>query len=254
MNRQLRSNVSNSSSPWRPGLLALALLSLSLLGPGVSASAQTGPSQDVSHGTDSSTASTPAAQSPEKNAEEADENEVYRHSAVVQFLGNKLGMSTNKAASAFEVFNFVVLAVLVGWLMLKTLPKTFRDRTSQIQKRLVDARAATEEASARLTTVESRLSALDGEIAGMRAQAERDLGAEEQRVRAAIEEERQKILSTTEQEIATLSAQARREIRQYAADLAIEQAAQKLVVSAEMDRLLVEQFANRLAGKAGGQN
>jgi F-type H+-transporting ATPase subunit b len=47
---------------------------------------------------------------------------------------------------------------------------------------------------------------------------------------------------------------ARREIQQFAAELAIEQAARKLVVTAETDRLLVESFARQLTGEPGGQN
>jgi F-type H+-transporting ATPase subunit b len=39
---------------------------------------------------------------------------------------------------------------------------------------------------------------------------------------------------------------ARREIQKYAAELAIEQAARKLVITAEADRLLVEKFAHKL--------
>jgi F-type H+-transporting ATPase subunit b len=39
---------------------------------------------------------------------------------------------------------------------------------------------------------------------------------------------------------------ARRAIQKYAAELAIEQAAKKLVVTAETDRLLVASFAARL--------
>ncbi len=198
--------------------------------------------------------STPAAQSPEKNKQEQDENAAYKHSAVVQMLGSKLGLTTDQAATAFEVTNFVVLAVLVAWFLVKTLPKTFRDRTSSIQKRLVDARAATEEASARLNNVEGRLSQLDAQIAGLRSQAESDLAAEEIRVRAAIEEERTKILAAAEQEITAATAQARRQIQQYAAELAVDQAAKKLVVSAETDRLLVQEFASRLTGKQGVEN
>jgi len=37
-------------------------------------------------------------------------------------------------------------------------------------------------------------------------------------------------------------------LQQYAAGLAIEQAARKLVVSAETDRLLVQGFTQRLTG------
>jgi F-type H+-transporting ATPase subunit b len=149
-----------------------------------------------------------------------------------------------------------VLALLVGWFLVKTLPKTFRDRNAAIQKQLVDARAASEEASARLKSVETRLGKLDEQIAQLRSQAEKDSVQDEQRIKASVEEEKKKILSAAELEIVAATAQARRQIQQYAADLAIDQAAKKLVVSAETDRLLVQNFARRLAGESGkeGQN
>ncbi|HMF65187.1 MAG TPA: ATP synthase F0 subunit B [Edaphobacter sp.] len=199
---------------------------------------------------------TPEAQSPEKNKQEEDENEAYRHSPTVRALGAKLGLNADQAATAFTVANFVVLALLVGWFLLKTLPKTFRDRNSAIQKHLVDARSATEEASTRLNSVEARLSKLDEQIAAMRAQSEKDAAADEQRIKASVEEEKQKILAAAEQDIAAATAHARREIQQYAADLAIDQASRKLVVSAETDRLLIKSFAQRLTGKdvKEGQN
>jgi F-type H+-transporting ATPase subunit b len=192
--------------------------------------------------------STPESQSPEKNQQEADENDEYLHSPTVRALGAKLGMNAEQAATAFTVVNFVVLAALVGWFMIKTLPKTFRNRNTAIQKHLVDARTATEEASARLNSVEARLSKLDGEIAAMRAQSEKDSALDEQRIKAGVEDEKQKILAAAEQEIAAATVLARRQIQQYAAELAIDQAARKLVVTAETDRLLVQSFARRLAG------
>jgi F-type H+-transporting ATPase subunit b len=192
--------------------------------------------------------STPEAQSPDANKHEADENDEYLHSAAVRALGAKLGMNAEQAATAFTVANFIVLALLVGWFLMKTLPKTFRDRNTVIQKHLVDARTATEEARARLSNVEDRLSKLDGQIAAMRAQAEKDSALDEQRIKAGVEEEKQKILTAAEQEIATATALARRQIQQYAAELAIDQAAHKLVVTAETDRLIVQSFARRLAG------
>ncbi len=198
--------------------------------------------------------STPEAQSPEKNKQEQDQNEAYKHSAVVKMLGSKLGMTTDQAATAFEITNFVVLAGLVGWFLVKALPGIFRDRTGLIQRRLVEARAATEEASARLNSVESRLGALDTQISGLKLEAEGNLAAEELRMRAAIEDERKKIFAAAEQEISAATAQARRHIQQYAAELAVDQAAKKLVVSAETDRLLVREFTRRLAGKTGEQN
>jgi F-type H+-transporting ATPase subunit b len=199
---------------------------------------------------------TPAVPSTESSEQETDEKAVYRHSEMVKKVGSMFGMNPEQAATSFEIFNFVILAILLLWLLAKTLPKTFRNRSGVIQKQLVDARTATEEAAARLSGVEARLSKLDEQIAAMRTQAEKDSAADEQRIKASVEEEKQKIVTAAEQEIAAATTHARRQLQQYAAELAIDQAAQKLVVSAETDRLLVQAFASRLAGEdpKGGQN
>jgi F-type H+-transporting ATPase subunit b len=199
-------------------------------------------------------ASMPVNSVPEKTQEVKDENDEYRHSAAVQKLGSMMGLNADQAATAFTVFNFLILAIGVGFVLLKTLPKTFRDRSSRIQKQLVDARTATEEASARLNSVEARLAKLDDQITAMRSHAEADSAKEEQRLRASVEEEKSKILAAAEAEIQSATAAARRDIQQFAAGLAIEQAARKLVVTAETDRLLIENFARHLTGENGGQN
>jgi F-type H+-transporting ATPase subunit b len=231
-----------------PGLVMAAML----LGPIGHARAQEPASSNAGGGR----LSTPEAQSPEKNKQEVDENDQYLHSPTVRKLGAMVGMDPEQAATAFTVANFAVLALLVGWFLLKTLPKTFRDRTSSIQKSLVDARTATEEASARLRSVEERLSKLDEQIAAMRAQADKDSAHDQQRITASVEEDKQKILAAAEQEIAAATALAQRQIQQYAAELAIDQAARKLVITAETDRLLVQSFARRLMGDDSkeGQN
>lgn len=252
-------NIFRSIPSFRANCLRLSMASVLLFGVITFAPSPTLLAQDPTpHAAtaEAGQSSTPEASSPEANKEETDENDAYRHSAVVKTLGSKLGMSPEAAATAFEVLNFAVLALLVGWFLLKSLPKVFRTRTGRIQKHLVDARMATEEASARMNSVEDRLSKLDEQIAGLRSQAEKDWALEEQRVRAAVEDEKQKILAAAEQEIATATIQARRQIQQFAADLAIDQAAKRLVVDAETDRLLVQNFARRLSGndEREGQN
>jgi F-type H+-transporting ATPase subunit b len=201
-------------------------------------------------------ASTPEAQSPEKNEQEKDENDAYLHSPMVVKLGGMMGMNAEQSATAFEVTNFVLFAGAVLWVIAKLVPKQIRDRNTAIQKHLVDARTATQEASARLNSVEERLGKLDGQIAGLRAQAEQDSARDEVRIKAAVEDEKKKIVAAAEQEIASATAQAQKQLQHYAAELAIEQAARKLVVSAETDRLLVQRFAERLAGDGSkkGQN
>ncbi|HEU4636820.1 MAG TPA: ATP synthase F0 subunit B [Edaphobacter sp.] len=196
----------------------------------------------------------PAKRETEKQEEHSDE-EAFRHSAAVKALGAKFGLDAEQAATAFSVVNFAVLAIAVLWFLFKALPKTFRNRNAALEKHLVEARAASAEASSRLGSVEARLSKLDEQIATMRAQAEKDAQLEEQRMKASVEEEKQKILEAADLEISAATAHARRQIQQYAADLAIDQAAKKLVVSQETDRLLVQEFARRLGADAeGGRN
>lgn len=195
---------------------------------------------------DTAKTSASEAQPPEKSQPEQNEDDAYRKSDMVVTLGAKLGLNPEQSATAFEVTNFVLLAGAVLWVVVKVLPKELRDRNATIQKDLVDARTATEESRARLSGVEERLGKLDGEIAAMRVQAEQDSATVEQRIKATVEDEKKKILVAAEQEITVATSHAQKQLQQYAAELAIEQAARKLVVSAETDRLLVQGFAERL--------
>ena len=168
-----------------------------------------------------------------------------------------MGLDRERSAKAFECNELPVAGCGdIAFVVAKMVPQKIRDRNTAIQKHLVDARTATEEASTRLNSVEERLAKLDGQIAGMGAQAEQDSARDEVRIKASVEDERKKILAAAEQEIASATANAQKSLQQYAAELAIEQAARKLVVSAETDRLLVQSFAERLAGDESkkGQN
>jgi F-type H+-transporting ATPase subunit b len=210
----------------------------------------------VSNAAGASGAGASSAKGPEKSDQEIDENDAYLHSPMVVKIGGMMGMDRDRSATVFQLANFLIFAALVGWAVVKVVPKVMRDRGSAIQKQLVDARTATEEASARLSSVQERLGRLDGEIAAMRAQAVEDAARDEARIKASVEEEKQKILAAAEQEIAAATGHAQKALQQYAAELAIEQAGRKLVVSAETDRLLVQGFAQRLAGDESkkGQN
>ena len=199
-------------------------------------------------------ASTQPAEKNQQAEQSEDGTEAFRHSPAVKMIGHWFGLNIDQAATVFWVFNFVVLAVLVVGGLAKFMPKVFRGRTSAIQKNLQEARAATESANARLAGVEERLKNLDEQIAAMRAQAEKDAAGDEQRIKASIEEEKQKILDAAEQEITSATASARKQLQRYAADMAIEQAARKLVISAETDRLLVQEFARRVSGEKEEQN
>jgi F-type H+-transporting ATPase subunit b len=187
-----------------------------------------------------------ASSAADKKQTVINETDEYRLSPTVVKLGALLGMKPEMAANVFTIFNILILVGAIGYGLMKTLPKAFRDRSTSIQKHLVDARTATEEATSRLSSVEDRLSKLDQQIAAMRTQAEADSVKDEQRIKASVEEEKVKIVAAAEIEIQNATTLARREIQKYAAELAIEQAARKLVVTADTDRLLVESFAHKL--------
>jgi len=87
----------------------------------------------------------------------------------------------------------------------------------------------------------------------MRAVSEKDMAAEEARIRAAAEEDGRKIVESAEQEIAAAAKAARRDLTTYAADLAIGLAKKQIHVDAGTDASLVRSFADKLTG-TGGKN
>ena len=89
----------------------------------------------------------------------------------------------------------------------------------------------------------------------MKAAGEADLAAEEARIKAAAEEDGRKIVESAEQEIAAAAKAARRDLTNYAADLAISLAKKQIHVDTSTDSSLVRSFADRLGTvEDGGKN
>ena len=138
----------------------------------------------------------------------------------------------------------------IAGLMRKMLPGYFKGRTTTIQKGIEEARKMSEDARRRLAEVEGRLSRLDADIAEMRREADENAKAEEQRLLAAGEEERKRIVTSAEQEIELAANTARRELKAYVAELAVELAEKKIRVSNDTDEALVRAFTAQM-GKDG---
>lgn len=183
----------------------------------------------------------------EKAGGEAD---AIRHSPSINFLARKTGLSNDVVYWICIGLNFAVIFLGIGWLMRKNLPGYFKGRTATIQKGIEEARKTSEEARQRLTEVEGRLSRLDTEIASMRREADENARAEEQRILAAGEEERRRIVASSEQEIEMTANAARRELKSYVSELAIELAEKKIRVSKDTDEALVRSFTAQM-GKDG---
>lgn len=186
---------------------------------------------------------------PENNAE----IEQYRHSSVVQSIARIGHVSTETAAEIFEDFNSGVLIIAILAFLWKVLPKMFRARTESLQKELVGARQATEDANRRLAEVEARLLRLDTEVDAIRRQVEQEAAQDEQRIHATLEAERERIIASAEQEILAAQAAAQRDLKKFAADLAVDHAMRRLQLSTDTDRALVREFGKGLKNKSGGQ-
>jgi F-type H+-transporting ATPase subunit b len=196
----------------------------------------------------------PAEQAPA--TEEDEGNNAYRHSASVKMIGSWFNLDTESAARLFEYLNFAVLAGGVLFGLLKILPKTFRTNRETIQHKLVDARTATQQANERLSAIEKRLARLDEEIAAISKQADKDGVEEEARIKASIEAERRRIVETTAKDIAAAASAAQRDLKQFAAGLAVDRAAQRIVLSDDDDRALLQEFTQSLSRQqhGGGKN
>jgi F0F1-type ATP synthase membrane subunit b/b' len=80
----------------------------------------------------------------------------------------------------------------------------------------------------------------------MRDAAEKEAGAEEARIQAAVQEDARKMVESAQQEIGAAAKAVRRELTAYAADLAVGLAQKQIHVDAATDQTLVRNFAGEL--------
>jgi F-type H+-transporting ATPase subunit b len=177
--------------------------------------------------------------------------EQYRHSSVVRAIAHFAHIKTETAAEIFEDLNSGVLILAIAVALWKVLPKLFRSRSETLEKELVSARQATEDANRTLAEVEARLLRLDSEIDGIRRQVEQESVEDEKRIHAALEAERERIIASAEQEITATQAAAQRDLKKFAANLAIDNAMRRIQLSNDTDRALVREFGKSLKNSGG---
>jgi len=173
-----------------------------------------------------------------------------QHSPVVSWIGRLFNIGPEGAYWLSLIVNFAILVVFFWVLMKGKVPQMFRERTAAIQKGIKEAQAASADAARRLKAVEERLVKLDTEVAEIRASAEKEAAAEEARIRQAAEEDKRKVVEAVETEVAAIARNARRELKSYAATLAVDLASRKIKVDEPTDKQLVSDFVGQL-GKDG---
>ena len=209
----------------------------------------------------------PAAASQAANPSAADEKaaskeetstiDAYRHSPAVTALARLLHLNVETAARIFEIFNFLIVAFGIGIPLFRLMPKILRKRKETVRANLESARKVTADANTRLSAIELKLAGLDQEIAQIRVQVEEEVKQDETRIKATLVEESARIVAAAAQELDVAAAQAKRGLRHYAADLAIDQAARQLVLTPQTDQALIAEFlsdVNLQGATKGGQN
>lgn len=235
--------------------LFLALLTVGVVAAPCRFAAQVAPAQPQASAP--APAGAEAARPGEAAKPEADENDKFRHAALVQGAARMLHLPVETMARTFEFINFAIIVLAIGIPLVRFMPRIIRKRSETLRGSIESARKVTEDANTRLSAVEAKLSHLDEEIAKFRTEVEAEIGQDELRIKAALEEESARIVAAAEQEITVAAAQARRGLRNFATDLAIDQAAKQLVLTPENDRALIAEFVGdvgRNGTAKGGQN
>jgi F-type H+-transporting ATPase subunit b len=257
---------SSAAAPLRIGLLTLAFLALSVAltlcayaqerSAATSVRKQSAQPDKPAEPAHETIAGELVKETREAAGEDEEEHADLKHAKPVRWLARKIDWSVHGTHLLLSGINFAIIAVILIWAARKYLPGTFRNRTASIQQALQEARAASQDANRRLADIETRLRQLDVEIGRMQSSAESEAAAEEARIQKAAEDDVRKVVLAAEQEIAAAAKQARRELSNYTASLAISLAGKQISVDSNTDQVLVRTFAAKLASnnKDGGKD
>ena len=167
------------------------------------------------------------------------------------------------AAMGFRWINFLSLLGLLWWLIASPpqfvidtfsfpgLRVHLRERREAIHR---DRRLATDgkkKASQELQDLADRLTKVDDEVAALLTQARQDAERERQRADAAAHEEAERIGGLAHQELRSERLRARRELREHAAKMAVENASLLLAhnVTTEDQHRLVGDYVEGMAAR-----
>ena len=119
--------------------------------------------------------------------------------------------------------NLLIFLIFLVYLLVKKLRvgQVFDNRAATIVKELEQARRDKEEAQRRLAEVEARFARLDEEVAGIRAEAEREAAREAERLRQSAAADAEKIRLTAQREIDGAMKAARTELRAFVAEQSV---------------------------------
>jgi F-type H+-transporting ATPase subunit b len=158
--------------------------------------------------------------------------------AFVGAQENAEGSKNAEPGIAWKWANFVLLIPVLVYAVNKVLPamffgepdlKTFfRSRSAGIRQGITEAQQMKRDAEARAAQVEARIQKLGDEIDQFRAQSREDMRQEGQRIQQETAKQLSHLEQQARQEIEAAGKTARRELKTYAAKLALDLAEQRV--------------------------
>jgi len=161
--------------------------------------------------------------------------------------GNKWGIWLGIGKFA----NLILVVAVLVWVARKPLANFFSSRTQGIHEQLAEAQRARKEAETKLAEMESRMSRLDDEIREIKIAAEKEAQEEYRRLLTAAEQDAEKIIERSKQEIEGITRAAQQELKLHVAELSVKLAEEKIRGEiTEVDRQRIfSRFVIKLEGK-----
>ncbi len=156
----------------------------------------------------------------------------------------------------WKTVNFLILAAILGWAAYKFGGPFLNARTREIRQGIDEAAKIKKDAETRFAEIDARLSSLSAQVEELRKQAHQESAAEADRMRQETGRQRDRIFAQAGREIEAVEKATRKELRAYAAGLAIDLAARRLreQMTPETDQALVQTMLRDLEHRAQAES
>jgi F-type H+-transporting ATPase subunit b len=159
--------------------------------------------------------------------------------------------AASSSSLLWPILNFIVLCGTLYYFLNKPIATYLSDRSTNIRKDLVEAAELKASAASQLAMIDQKLKALPGELDALRKRGAEETAAEEQRITAAAQAERDRLLDQARREIELQTRLAKREILEHAADLSVQLATERLrnEVTPDDQSRLVDRYLEQVQRK-----
>jgi F-type H+-transporting ATPase subunit b len=171
--------------------------------------------------------------------------------AFAQEHSQQPSASGQGSSGPWEITNFLLFALGLGWLVARKGPRFFSARSADIQKAIKDATGLKMDAELRYSEIDKKIASLAETVKRFRDQGAVEMERVHQQMLRETDQQIERIRESTLVETEALKAEGRRRVKRYMADVTLSIAEQRLrehLAQAESDNLLHD-FVNLVDGR-----